>query len=150
MRALSSGAEIVAGRDLAIEELRGGRVADVARTRFPSLKVSEGMFATRYGITRGVCMESIRRTMSLRGSGGAPNLPFCDTITVIVDGVPAGDPVAFLGSVTLADFESVSFLNDLDAGISYGLSAGGGGGVLVLYTRGRGPYVSQERNVPPE
>ena len=150
MRASSSATEIVAGSELAVEELRGGRVADLAKTRFPSLDVSEGIFQTRYGITRGVCMESIRRNMSLRGSGGGnSNIPFCDTISVIVDGIPTSDPVGFLGSVTLADFESVSFMNDLDAGISYGLHGGGGGGVLLLYTRGRGPYVSQERNVPP-
>lgn len=149
-RASTTRADIVAGRDLAIEEMRGARVADVAKTRFPSLRVSEGRFATRYGLTRGVCMESTRRIISLQPSGGSADMPFCDTISVTVDGVPVGDPVGFLASVTLTDFESVSFMPAMDAGIRFGLAAGGHGGVLILHTRGRGPYVSQERNTPPE
>ena len=146
----SSGSAIVAGRTMAIEEMRGGRLGDVAKTRFPSLRVSEGIFNTPDGIARGVCMESIRRIMSLRAAEtDTSSLPFCNSIEVIVDGIAVSDPVGFLGTVSLADFESVSFMSAIEAGVRFGRDAGAHGGVLILYTRGRGPYVSQERNAPP-
>jgi hypothetical protein len=154
--------DMLAGVELAREEARGGRITDVVAARFPSLKVSEGWFVSRFGGSRGVCMESIRRIMSLspKGAGGlsgggglagaGPGARSCNTIEVIVDDVRVLDPIGFLGTVNLGDFESISFMSAVSAGIRYGREAGEYGGVLVLWTRGRGPYISGGRNIPPE
>ena len=149
--------DMISGLELAREEARGAGIASVVATRFPSLKVSEGRFVSRYGISRGVCMESNRRIMSLSaaatGDGnavGRGDIRSCNTIEVVVDDVRVSDPVGFLGTVNLTDFESISFMSAVNAGIRYGRNAGEYGGVLLLWTRGRGPYTSQARNTPPE
>lgn len=159
-RASPERVDMLTGRELALEEARGGRIASAVSARFPSLKVSEGWFLTRYGVSRGVCMESIRRMMSLSpaglgqssgsSGGSAPaGTRSCNTIEVIVDDLRVSDPVGFLGTVNLGDFESISYMSAVSAGIRFGREAGAHGGVLVLWSRGRGPYISESRNIPP-
>ena len=137
------------GANLAAAESRGDRVIGLVRT-LPALHVMQGMFTTRYGVTNGVCLTTARRMGTLRDAGlGTPNAPWCDPIPVFVDDVPVADGIAFLSSLNVTDFESIQLLHPTDAHIRYGLAAGAAGGALVLWTRGRGPFVSQSRNVPP-
>jgi hypothetical protein len=134
------------GSVLAQAQSRGERVVELVRT-LPGVTVMEGRFTTRHGLASGVCLTTSRRMGTLRASpAGSNDAPWCEPIPVYVDDVPVGDAVDFLRSLNVADYESIQLLHPTDAHIRYGLAAGAAGGALVLWTRGRGPYVSQERN----
>jgi hypothetical protein len=135
------------GGVLAEAESRGDRVVELVRT-LPGVTVMEGKFTTRLGQVSGVCLTISRRLATLRAApGGSPDAPWCDPVPVYVDDVPVGDAVDFLRSLNVADYESIQLLHPTDAQIRYGFAAGAAGGALVLWTRGRGPYVSQQRNL---
>jgi len=85
------------------------------------------------------CIESTRRMMSSSSSGG------CENVAVVVDGVVIGDPMAFIRDTRLYDYESMEYMPPVEAGLLYGLEASANG-ALVLWTRGRGPHVSTDRN----
>lgn len=135
------------GTVLAAAESRGDRVVELVRT-LPGVTVMEGRFTTPFGLVNGVCLTTSRRLATLRPPpDGSPDAPWCDPVPVYVDDVPAGDAINFLRSLSVANYESIQLLHPAEAHIRYGLAAGAAGGALVLWTRGRGPYVSQQRNI---
>jgi hypothetical protein len=70
----------------------------------------------------------------------------CENVALIIDGVNAGEASwSTVRALNLQDYESVEFLTGLEAGARYG-SAAASRGALVLWTRGRGPHRSVERN----
>lgn len=86
-----------------------------------------------------VCIESSRRVGSM-GPRAA-----CDPVVLVLDGIPVGDPHLNLRGMTLADVESIEFLSPMDAGHRFGLDASARG-ALVVWTRGRGPHRSADRD----
>jgi hypothetical protein len=66
----------------------------------------------------------------------ADNRPGCNTLTVVLDGVPLSNPSFLDGTIRLADLERVEMLSPGQAGMRYGTL--GGQSVLVIETK-RGP-----------
>lgn len=66
----------------------------------------------------------------------ADNRPGCNTLTVVLDGVPMSNPSFLDGTIRLADVERVEMLSPGQAGMRYGTL--GGQSVLVIETK-RGP-----------
>jgi hypothetical protein len=87
------------------------------------------------------CIESARSGPGFRGSG-------CRMVAIIVDGVDTGldgeEALRFVRGLHVAEFESIEFLTQLDAGVRYGPHAGDRG-ALLLWSRGRGPHRSRTR-----
>jgi hypothetical protein len=117
---------VLTRRDIAPLAQQVAHVAQLA-TRFPGLMLRE-TFADDGRITTGFCLESRRG----RGIGsGAP------CAAVVLDDIPIND-ISVLLALPLDAIESVEFLNALEAGPRWGsLSTAG---VLLVYTRGNGPY----------
>jgi hypothetical protein len=89
------------------------------------------------GGTEVLCVESSRST-GLRGSG-------CTNAILVIDGIVTGQASGeSLRSFRLNDFESVEFLIGTHAA-HFGSNAVTNG-ALILWTRGRGPHRSPERN----
>jgi len=89
-----------------------------------------------------ICVESTRRLAAMSGRGGQS----CDMVAFIIDGIPIGTPTASdLRSFHLDQFESIEYFTPVEAGTRFGLQASSVG-AIVLWTRGRGPHVSNERN----
>jgi hypothetical protein len=63
---------------------------------------------------------------------------------VVVDGVRIPDGADFLRTTPASEIESIEFVSPIEAQGRYGL--GSGNGVVVVYTRGKGPYASPLRN----
>jgi hypothetical protein len=144
-RAAPHRAAVFSGVRLAEAEARGATVSDLIR-QTAGIHVMEGLFTTRNGLESGVCVTSTRAIGSLSGGGvGRPDAPWCDPIPVIVDGIPVSNPVDYLRRLGTGDFESIQILGAMEAQIRFGLSAGTGGAIL-LWTRGRGPFTSADRN----
>jgi hypothetical protein len=139
-RMANTRSHVTAGAALAQAEARGARVAEMLRN-FAGVSVREGVFATSAGQQRGYCVMSNRRIMTMDNAGDA-----CFPIPVYVDGLPVGDPIMYLGNLTVAQFESIEYLQPLEAGVRYGMEASAAG-VILLSTRGRGDHVSVTRNV---
>ncbi|HEX7051315.1 MAG TPA: carboxypeptidase regulatory-like domain-containing protein [Longimicrobiales bacterium] len=135
---------VVAGEALREAQRRGTPVANLLRSRFPGLTITRGTFSTRFGDQRGSCAESNHRVERLRTPEG--KFPFCDAVPVIVDGVAVARPLELLSNLRVDTFESIEFVSSIDAAALYGMDAGAAGGALVLWTRGRGPHVSEARN----
>lgn len=124
---------IVAGKEMVEARNRGARVADLLRN-FPGLSVEEGTFSAEDGGGTGICVTSNRRIARMEPPRGASGR-FCEMVPVIVDGIRISGAIQFLRNLSVDDFESVEYLSALDAGIRYGLEAGGAGGAIVLWTR---------------
>jgi hypothetical protein len=105
-------------------------VGDLAR-RFPGLQVRDYRLRTGERI---VCIESGRGSVSF--SSG------CRPVMVVLDNVPVRD-FAQLLNISPMHLESVEYINAAEAGGRYG--TGSARGVLVVYTRGNGPYVQREK-----
>lgn len=140
---------VIAGERLALIERRGTTLVNVAR-EFSGLRTREYMDRNgRYH----TCIESARRVASMGGaleSGatilggrGREQTP-CEWIAIVLDGVVIEDPETSLRGLNLTHFESVEYLPPADAGFRYGME--GAMGVLVLWSRGRGPHVDEARN----
>lgn len=140
---------IVAGDRLATLERQGGTLMTAVK-EMSSLRTREFMDPNGVSST---CVESIRSAptglqvggtmMGGNPSGGAP----CQWIAIVVDGmIVGGDPMrTFREFRYLGDFESVEYLPPAEAGRLYGMGAAATG-ALVLWSRGRGPHVSDARN----
>jgi hypothetical protein len=124
---------IVAGKEMVEARNRGARVADLLR-QFPGLTVEEGSFTAEDGGGTGVCVTSNRRIARLEAPRGGSDR-FCEMVPVILDGIRISGAIQFLRNLSVDDFESVEYISALDAGIRYGLAAGGAGGAIVLWTR---------------
>lgn len=111
---------------------------------YSAIRELSGGLRQRPIIIRGVryiCIESTRRIIGMRPHDDER----CGMVVVVVDGVPIGDPMGFLRHANLSEYESVEYLSPVEAGAQYGLEASEKG-ALVLWTRGRGPHRSAERN----
>jgi len=131
--------DIFAGETLARAEERGARVIDVLRMT-PGIRVAEGGVGDGNIPFGTVCVE-LRR--ALRGiiTGGDCQFPL-----LIVDGTRfAGDAAGeFLYTLDVADYESIEVIPPMMAGVRFGLD--GSAGAIVMHSRGRGPYQTQDRN----
>lgn len=139
---------IVTGADMAAYERRGASLESIVRERFP-IRVQTGVYNLDSFTRRITCMESRRVTSFTRGSVQSDTIlefPECAMIPVFVDDAPVADPGTFVEHVRIEDFETIVYLAPTEVGLRYGLE-GNSSGVLLLYTRGRGPFVDRARNV---
>jgi hypothetical protein len=133
---------VVAGSRLARLEQVNASPTAVMRD-FAGVRVRE--WQDRSG-KRILCIESTRHLPSLMNA--QQNNPACDWITIVLDGVTIQDPETTFRTLSIHQFESIEYVPPGDGGYRYGLQAGGTG-AIVLWTRGRGPHVSDERNRRP-
>jgi hypothetical protein len=118
---------VVAGGGLADLDRQGARLTAVARD-IPGLRVV------------GWCIQSTRRFLDMRGAGGC--------VVLVIDGiVMAHGPILVRQTLSepLSNWESVQYLTPVEAGSRFGLDASARG-ALLLWSRGRGPHVSEDRN----
>ena len=129
--------DIVYGEAMAIEEQRGARAFEILRRSVPGLRVSEMYPETGPPV---LCIQTNRRVQRLRGSS-------CDNVQVIVNDQRVFQGVEMLHAMPASEIESMEFLPAAQAGARFGSGADLANGVLIVYTRGRGPYVSPLRTV---
>ncbi len=141
---------ILAGERMAMLERQGGRLISAVRD-IGSLRVRE--WTERDGRAR-TCVESIRAIpMGLQPSQGGQDRRFgggsdsnCQWVAIVVDGIVLdGDKERTFRNLYLADYESLEYLPPAEAGQLYGMEASAAG-ALVLWSRGRGPHISEARN----
>lgn len=128
--------DIFFGEVMAEEEARGAMALETLRRLGPGIRVRE-----TYGAGgRQVCIETNRRVGSLQSSGG------CAGAQVIVDGIRIPDGGEFLLRTPVYQIESIEFVTPVQAQILFGLGGNTANGVVLVYTRGKGPYASPARN----
>jgi len=134
----SRSTHVVAGARLAALEASGVSMRNVLR-QLPNVRVIEYMTP---GGTLVVCVQSTRRMGSIQPRGD----PCAESMTVVIDGVvldiESVRPI--LRSANIQDYESVEYLTPVEAAHRYGLGASSG--IIVLWSRGRGPHASEARN----
>lgn len=129
--------QIAAGERLARLERQGARMITAVR-ELSGVHVRE--WNDRNGRPH-VCVEHRRRIRAM--AAGAANS--CEWVVLVVDGITLGrDEMTFRNLGSLQHYESVELLSGVDAN-RYGMDASAYG-ALVLWTRGRGPYVDPGRN----
>lgn len=139
---------IAYGEIMAREEEQGARAFETLRRSAPGIRVSE-----RYAEGGGtqLCITAARRvesgqavdpTFQLLSQRGNP----CPNVQVVVDGMRIPDGPEFLLRTPASEIESIEFLSPLHAQIQYGIGGDTANGVVVVYTRGKGPYASPLRN----
>jgi hypothetical protein len=141
-RASPTAFRAITGGEIRLLEMRGARVADALRERVTGLLIAEGMFSTPEGDSP-ICIQWSRRNMTIEPGGGG-RFPFCDMVVLYIDDTRISNPGDVLRGLQLTDFESIQLLSPLEAGTRFGLDAARG--VLLLHTRGRGPYADPPRN----
>ncbi|HSG48855.1 MAG TPA: carboxypeptidase regulatory-like domain-containing protein [Longimicrobiales bacterium] len=126
---------IAYGEVMAREEQRGAMAYEVLRRSAPGVSVRE-----RYveGQGRILCIETNRRVQNFGGG--------CASAQVVVDGMRIPDGPEFLLRTPASEIESIEFVTPVQAQILYGIGGQTANGVVVVYTRGRGPYASPLRN----
>jgi predicted transcriptional regulator len=72
--------------------------------------------------------------------------PTCDNVQVVVDGIKIPDGPEYLLRTPASEIESMEFVSPVQAQILYGTGGDTSNGVVVVYSRGRGPYASPLRN----
>lgn len=132
--------DIVYGEAMALEEERGALAFEILRRSSPGLQVRESY---KEGIGREICVQTNRRVHRLRGGSS------CENVQVILDGVRIGDGADVLLRTPAAEIESMEFLPPSHAQIMYGTGGNTANGVVIVYTRGKGPYASPLRNRMP-
>ncbi len=163
IRASSFQRYVVSGDRMADEEARGATLPDLLRRHVVGLRIRERY--TQSG-TR-LCLETNRRIFRLtrfeqadlnaieREMGqerrGMDEAQDCDMVQVILDGVRVSDapgaPVEqFLQAMSVTDIESVEFLPPSQGATMYGIGGNVANGVLVIHSRGKGPYRSMDRD----
>lgn len=147
LRATPHAMRIVSGERLRFAEERGATIDEVLREERGVQVMEWGWWNTRPGApsTYGPCIQSSRRIASFPGN---PNVPQCQMVEVVLDGVPldGGTAPEFLRALSLNNVESIEFLHPLEA-TRWGYEATLYGAV-VIWTRGSGPHVDQARNPP--
>jgi hypothetical protein len=129
--------DIVYGEEMARAEERGATVVDVLRTASPGLQVSVIHLPSGEPV---LCIRTNRRIASFQGGGGCPNPE------VVVDGVRISDGPEYLLRMHSSEAESIEFLPPSQAQTLYGIGGNTANGVVVVWTRGRGPYASPLRD----
>lgn len=142
---------IVYGEAMAVEEVRGARAHEILRRVGPGIRVREQH--REFGPPL-VCVEVNRRVERLQLSPRPPTLmdqPCEGMAQLVVDGarIDPGAASDFLRTLSAADIESIEVLNALEAGILYGSAGDVANGVVVIHTRGKGPYASPLRDRVP-
>ncbi len=118
-----------------------GPLLQLIRQRLP-LGVHLGRFVAEEGESS-FCIFSRRRlepAAVLPGTGG-DSLPVCPMISVYVDGTAIKAASSFLAAARALDLESIELVRDVDAYERYGIFDE----VLVLWTKGQGPYARPAR-----
>lgn len=128
--------DLVYGEDMAEAEIRGANAVDILRTSAPGLRVIEIYPAA--GPPQ-ICISTNRRVGSLQGGTG------CDPIQIVIDGVRSPEGAESLRRYPAVEIESIEFLPPSQAQILYGVGGNTGNGVVVIWTRGKGPYASPLR-----
>ena len=122
----------------------GGRLAKLEQSgarMVTALRELNGVKAREWNDRDGrarVCVESRRPRSGFIDSNA------CPWVEIVVDGIPVGDGEIFFKTLNVHDYESIEFVGDNEAN-KYG-SRASQFGALVLWTRGRGPHISAERN----
>lgn len=129
--------DIVYGSAMAEEERRGASAPEILRRTVPGLRVTE---TYREGATPQLCISTNRRIQGLMDDD-------CPSAQLIVDGIRVNDP-EYLRTLPASEIESIEFLPPSQAQTLYGMSGTSSNGVIIIYTRGKGPYVSDLRNRP--
>lgn len=136
------------GEIMAREEEQGARAFETLRRSAPGIRVSE-----RYTEGRGteLCITAARRVDTFRGPDQAFQVLSqrgnpCQNVQVVVDGMRIPDGPEFLLRTPASEIESIEFLSPMHAQIQYGIGGDTANGVVVVYTRGKGPYASPLRN----
>jgi len=129
---------VVAGGKLARLERQAIRFPSAMRDLGAGLRVRE--WVDRNG-TPHVCIGSSHREASFSGNGSST----CDWVALVMDGVVISDPEMTVRTLKLEMFESIEYLTPVEAGTLFGPRASATG-ALALWSRGRGPWVSDERN----
>lgn len=134
--------DIVYGEAMVEEELRGSRAFEILRRGSPGLQVREIYME---GSPPMVCIQTNRRVQSFRSTDG------CDMVQVVMDGVrmDPGSASDLLRNLPASEIESVEFLPPSEATVRFGTGGNNANGVVVIYTRGRGPYASPLRDRRP-
>lgn len=121
---------------LPAQERRGAWLEDALR-ELPGLRM-------RRDSNGNTCVESPRRILGMqRMRDSNPN--GCDMVVIILDGFQLWDAGSWLRSMTVEQFESIEYMSPAEAGFRYGLAASARG-AIVLWSRGKGPYVDALRN----
>jgi hypothetical protein len=133
------------GAAMAVEERRGARAFETLRRSAPGIRVSQWW---REGSPPVLCISTNRRVQSLRRRDSDPfsDAPACDNPQVVVDGIRIHDGPEFLMRTPASELESIEFVTPVQAQILYGIGGDSANGVVVVFTRGRGPFVSPERS----
>lgn len=134
--------DIMYGEAMAEEEVRGSRAFEILRRGSPGLQVREVFME---GQPPMVCIQTNRRVQSFRTTDG------CDMVQVVMDGIrlEPGSASDLLRNLPASEIESLEFLPPSEATIRFGTGGNNANGVVVIYTRGRGPYVSPLRDRRP-
>lgn len=127
--------DLVYGEAMAEAEIRGATAVDILRTSTPGLRVTEVYPAA--GPPQ-ICISTNRRVGSLGGQD-------CDPVQIVVDGVRSPEGAESLRRFPAGEIESIEFLPPSQAQILYGVGGNTGNGVVVIWTRGKGPYASPLR-----
>jgi hypothetical protein len=127
----------IAGERLAMLERHGARMISVLR-QMPGIRVRE-ISTSGYPAT---CVEARRRMRAFSESGEDSR---CSNVVWVMDDIPTDNDWRQLRTFNVVDFESAEFLPPVEAGQRYGMLASTYGAV-VLWSRGRGPHVSEARS----
>ncbi|HSW31279.1 MAG TPA: carboxypeptidase regulatory-like domain-containing protein [Longimicrobiales bacterium] len=140
--------DVAYGALMALEEERGARAFETLRRSTPGLSITE---QHREVGPPQLCIMTNRRVDTFQGPDRTFQLMSqlgnpCHNVQVVVDGVRIPDGPEFLLRTPASDIESIEFLPPIHAQILYGIGGDTANGVVVVYTRGKGPYVSPLRN----
>jgi hypothetical protein len=145
--------DVAFGEMMAIEEERGAKAFEILRRTSPGLRVTETY--REFGPPT-VCIQTNRRIQSITdprvvARGTRVDLidtsnPSCDNVQVVVDGIKVPDGPEYLLRTPASEIESMEFVSPVQAQILYGTGGDTSNGVVVVYSRGRGPYASPLRN----
>jgi hypothetical protein len=146
--------DLAFGEAMALEEQRGARAFEILRRTSPGLRVTE---IYREAGPPTVCIQTNRRIQSLTDmpsvvgdrinimESSLPSIK-CGNVQVVVDGVKIPDGPEYLLRTPAVEIESMEFVSPVQAQILYGVGGDTSNGVVVIYTRGKGPYASPLRN----
>lgn len=144
--------DLVYGDLMAWEEDRGALAYEILRRSSPGLRVTQ---VVREAGPPTLCIKTNRRIQPLYNPPpvagtpqllGTPGVNQCDNPAVVVDGVRIPDGPDFLLHTPASEIESIEFMTPVHAQTAYGVFGGTSNGVVVIYTRGKGPYASPLRN----
>lgn len=127
---------IAYGEVMAAEERIGAMAIETLRRAAPGIRITERY---REGAGREVCIETNRRVASLGARG-------CAQAEVVIDGMRVPDGADWLMRTPVELLESIEFVTPMQAQTLFGIGGRTANGVVVVYTRGRGPYASPLRN----